>query len=366
MLKKIKKVKKNKKGISWQFYHDYDDIINFFIKFGADTLGGPILTNFIELMEAVLADKKDAEKKQQRQQNTQKIDHFIHLIDDLQPLLCYLVKIIEALPEYHKGMTDTEIKQLLNRHHKIEEVEKLIPALEKNISQSRIIQQNNAFFNQHRLTNNTWALRPLCTNLPVIFIKVGETQIIGRLQGDIQLYPPQISSKHLKITAINHNGAILTCQDLDSTNGIWINGKRTSQTAQLTPGDILAIGAIENEYYFDDGSGISRPSSIATPVTKHYFYYTINNQQRCYQIKENRQMVFGRGDACSLTIPYQAVSEQHLAIKLKNHQVYIKDLHSSNGTCLNGKTLDNAFYLLKDKDQITLAHIFKIRYKKQA
>lgn len=63
---------------------------------------------------------------------------------------------------------------------------------------------------------------------------------IGRSRGsDLRLIDPSVSRNHLKI-ALSDKGAV-TLEDLSSTNGTFLNGRRIV-TAQLAESDVIAVG----------------------------------------------------------------------------------------------------------------------------
>ena len=71
----------------------------------------------------------------------------------------------------------------------------------------------------------------------------GGVRTIGRATGaDFIVDAPLVSRVHCRLTA-SADGS-LEVQDLDSTNGTFINGERV-ETGRLTSGDRLGVGRIE-------------------------------------------------------------------------------------------------------------------------
>jgi pSer/pThr/pTyr-binding forkhead associated (FHA) protein len=71
----------------------------------------------------------------------------------------------------------------------------------------------------------------------------GGVRTIGRATGaDFIVEAPLVSRVHCRLTA-SADGS-LEVQDLDSTNGTFINGERVS-AGRLTSGDRLGVGRIE-------------------------------------------------------------------------------------------------------------------------
>lgn len=74
-------------------------------------------------------------------------------------------------------------------------------------------------------------------------LPIGAMKTIGRtVQADFMLEAPMVSRLHCRLTA----GASdqLVVEDLDSTNGTLVNGKRV-QRAVLREGDTLGVGRVE-------------------------------------------------------------------------------------------------------------------------
>jgi len=69
-----------------------------------------------------------------------------------------------------------------------------------------------------------------------------ERYTIGRLpDNDIRIDNPAVSGHHSLIINILNDSFL---EDLNSTNGTYVNGKRI-QTVQLEPGDRIQIGRVE-------------------------------------------------------------------------------------------------------------------------
>ena len=71
-------------------------------------------------------------------------------------------------------------------------------------------------------------------------------------------------------------------------------------------------------------------------------------------------LTIGRKDGNSIVLLDQHVSGNHAEIIVRNNKVYLEDLHSTNGTFLNGKRISGKVQL-SNKDEITIGKsIFKI------
>jgi pSer/pThr/pTyr-binding forkhead associated (FHA) protein len=69
----------------------------------------------------------------------------------------------------------------------------------------------------------------------------GKETIIGRSpEADIQIEAADISRKHL---LLYREGSVYHCQDLESRNGVHLNGTRIA-SATLQDGDVLQLGSV--------------------------------------------------------------------------------------------------------------------------
>jgi pSer/pThr/pTyr-binding forkhead associated (FHA) protein len=64
--------------------------------------------------------------------------------------------------------------------------------------------------------------------------------LIGRAGGcDIQLDDPLVSRRHARVLGSQVGTGI---EDLDSSNGLFINGRRSHGVTPLHPGDVVQLG----------------------------------------------------------------------------------------------------------------------------
>lgn len=75
-----------------------------------------------------------------------------------------------------------------------------------------------------------------------------EVTTIGRADDcDIVIENPYISSKH---ALIRKKGNKFTIQDLNSTNGTFVNGKRIKNITRLKNNDIIVMGDVELKFVY--------------------------------------------------------------------------------------------------------------------
>ena len=80
---------------------------------------------------------------------------------------------------------------------------------------------------------------------PVVFrLPAGTERTVGRAnRSDFILDVAMVSRVHCRLT--NDAGGELTVEDLDSTNGTFVNDRRVRRSASLSAGDRLRIGRVE-------------------------------------------------------------------------------------------------------------------------
>ena len=66
-----------------------------------------------------------------------------------------------------------------------------------------------------------------------------------------------------------------------------------------------------------------------------------NNQREVQELDEGAYMI-GRGEGCRIRIASPEVSERHAILTCRGGRVVLEDLHSANGTFVNGEQIDRA------------------------
>lgn len=158
-----------------------------------------------------------------------------------------------------------------------------------------------------------------------------------------------MSSRHAMLTRL---GKKIYLSDIDSSNGVLWKSKRIPKK-RLAAGDVLILGecTLSVEKITDDH---------ADGMPQQYFlrYSDANNRQMYYAITKKRTVI-GSAQGDLLISWSQLVSNRHAEILIRpDESVWLHDLHSRNGTSVNGEKLsaDNE-RILKDGDLIALADI---------
>jgi len=97
------------------------------------------------------------------------------------------------------------------------------------------------------LRTRMWILRSDASSEAEVLtfrIRLGVIKTVGRSRGaDFVVDAPLVSRVHCRLTA-DASGALLL-EDLDSTNGTYLNGQRVRDKMRLKAGDRLGVGRVE-------------------------------------------------------------------------------------------------------------------------
>lgn len=150
-----------------------------------------------------------------------------------------------------QGETEAQLRQqLLESHRALEERNGLIARLEQEAASSAAV-LGNIEKNLRRLDAESVpaaAATPVDTVVRLLVCTEGDTGIVHRLgrrttigrtpDNDLQIDADYIS-RHHAVLLITASGTVI--EDLDSTNGVYVNGKRVSR-AVLNEGELVTIG----------------------------------------------------------------------------------------------------------------------------
>ena len=161
----------------------------------------------------------------------------------------------------------------------------------------------------------------------------------------IKLNNSRVSRNHLQI--IYQEQGVLHVQDLDSTNGTYLNGIRLKIAQSLKHKDKIQLAGVND---------------ILIVVEKPLTSDTLNPQKNIVDILKTKKTIFlGRGTNCDIVLNHGTISKVHASITLTPNNGYqIKDLGSTNGTYVNGRkiktveTIDFKDNIFIGRHQITL------------
>lgn len=143
----------------------------------------------------------------------------------------------------------------------------------------------------------------------------------------------KVDSLHAKLF-IEDNKFLL--KDNNSSTGCFINGQRITQK-EIQPGDIIKLG--NTELIVLDPRSLQNNNNDADGAPWRLVSDCSWLPGKTFLVPVGRTLSVGRGDNCDISIPGTHLSRKHAELYIKDHQLYIKDLGSSNGTFLNDKSI---------------------------
>lgn len=144
-------------------------------------------------------------------------------------------------------------------------------------------------------------------------------------ENDIIIISPIVSAKH---GVFEKKDGKYFVKDLNSTNGIIINGL-AKQFAELENGDSIRIDDASNPH----NEGVQIVYSILSKYDEEKWLE--------YPLKNNDVVTIGRDAASSICLIHSSVSKEHARITFINGTYILEDLGSTNGTYVNGKSVNN-------------------------
>ena len=196
---------------------------------------------------------------------------------------------------------------------------------------------------------------------------------IGRRQtNDIVLDDRKVSRQH---TQIKREGNVFTVEDMQSTGGTEVNGKKITSQEMFT-GDVIKIG--DFELHFDSGlkgeekTVFEEEDKTTLDEDRTVFYeeavgklIVMRSENLQGEINLGEEVIIGRGEGVDIQLEDLHASREHSKIALVNKNFVITDLQSSNGTFVNGEKITEQVLQNGDKIQIGDS-IFEFQVEKGA
>jgi ABC-type multidrug transport system ATPase subunit/pSer/pThr/pTyr-binding forkhead associated (FHA) protein len=173
---------------------------------------------------------------------------------------------------------------------------------------------------------------------------------IGRKpDNDIVLSLDYVSGHHGRL---EQRGMLWHYVDLGSTNGTLVNGRRV-QSAVLRDGDILRVGDTQGNSVGLTFRAVGALGAAApVPATIHMGATVLGAKP---------SLVIGRNPQSDIPLPAPLVSWQHARLDRTARGHLLTDLHSTNGTFVNGQRLSRP-QLLQPGDVVQIGP-FKLVYE---
>jgi|GEM_PF-531487 len=187
---------------------------------------------------------------------------------------------------------------------------------------------------------------------------------IGRDEGNtVRLTDRNISRKHMVLRKVDGSWAV---EDLNSYNGVFVNGARVSGVQPLNHGDLIQVGDYRLEVT-DEARGAAVDSDVdgrglSAPPTERL----LDRPDRLvvvdgaaagteYPLGPDRTVI-GRAEDADISINHSSVSRVHAEmVKISDGIYEIFDRGSSNGVRVNGIKAERR--VIEDDDEIELGDV---------
>lgn len=155
----------------------------------------------------------------------------------------------------------------------------------------------------------------------------------------------------------------LFLRDTGSVNGTFLNGEPVSKRIEVKVGDIIRLHLVELQIIDPTKAPPEPPAqAIKRDVPKPAPLWQVKAMTgvisgRMFPIEGTN--VIGRDPHCDIVVGGAHVSRRHAEFSVRSHQLWVKDLGSSNGTFVNGKKFEET--ALQNGDEVKFdAMIFKV------
>ena len=168
-----------------------------------------------------------------------------------------------------------------------------------------------------------------------------------RLNNDLVIEKDGMISKRHAQVALGTDG--FTIKDLNSTNGVWVNGRKVMETL-LKSGDVIRLGATEFEF---EETG-TRPTA-RTPSVEARPRLIIGEEE----FRLASEVVIGRALTSDVRIADHSVAQKHARVFSEDGVQYkIEDLGSDSGTQVNDlPVLEGSPATLRQGDVIRIGEV---------
>jgi pSer/pThr/pTyr-binding forkhead associated (FHA) protein/NADPH-dependent 2,4-dienoyl-CoA reductase/sulfur reductase-like enzyme len=181
---------------------------------------------------------------------------------------------------------------------------------------------------------------------------------IGRgPKNDLVLNDPEVSGQHAQIQR-DASGYLL--EDLQSSNGTFLNGARLSAPARLAGGALIKVGKTQLEFVMGPpkenlhmtsvGLPEAAPPPSALPSDPVWGALHINGREIPLRMFSPN---IGRDAKADIVLDDPSISYFHAQLVRQGNDVYLRDLGSRNGTYVNGQ-LVSVPHRLASGDRIKL------------
>ncbi len=188
---------------------------------------------------------------------------------------------------------------------------------------------------------------------------------IGRgSKNSIVIRDNEVSRDHCRLVRFSESYEI---QDLDSSNGTFVNGQRVASPWLLQFGALIELGdtitlEFEQGSFEDHPDAIPRVAPIAVAEGLHYSMVMLRgpNIGRIFPLSGDG-FTLGRDLDNQVIIQDPEISRNHLRFSAVDGGYCVEDLNTTNGTFVNGERLTGVLGLAHD-DVIRLGTMVQLQY----
>ena len=150
----------------------------------------------------------------------------------------------------------------------------------------------------------------------------------------------EISGKHCMVTQ-NANGWIL--EDLQSSNGVFVNGIRITSSTPISRNDQITLGLSSPFPWEKLEAGVkTKPPPYSAPFAPFGIFTPAKPSSVLSALgpSKGEALIIGRNSSCDQVIEEPMVSARHAKIQWETKGPIIEDLGSSNGTFVNSVKIE--------------------------
>jgi ABC transport system ATP-binding/permease protein len=151
--------------------------------------------------------------------------------------------------------------------------------------------------------------------------------IIGVAEScDIRIQSAYVSGNHCRLERVDGQWFL---EDLNSTNGTYVNGIRLNGRSAVSAADRITLGhSVQMPWPSTDTPGVSSRSPTVVPL-----------------LDSGKPIVIGRAASCNVVLNFPMISSRHATIERTNGGWAVRDLGSTNGTFVEGRRVHDVAVL---------------------